>query len=64
MRTSSSSVWRSRRDTDCAKSAQCPGGNSEFGPSAKYSAVTFCSSVNPALIAMRASAWLRYSGDG
>ena len=30
------------RDRAWANTAMCPGGNSDFGPSAQYSALTFC----------------------
>ena len=41
------SPWWSRRATNCANRSQWPGGSSEWGPSAQYSAITFCSSVRP-----------------
>src|SRR5215217_5462193 len=44
------------RDTTSAISAQWPGGNSERGPSAQYSAVTFCRSLSPLPLAPLARA--------
>src|SRR5207249_9086526 len=55
--------WWSRRETNCAKRSQCPGGSSERGPSAQYSAIIFCSSVRPALSSSSALAWARYSEE-
>src|SRR5216683_4399768 len=54
------SAWRSRRETNCANRSQCPGGSSECGPSAQYSAIIFCSSVSPALSAISSSACCKY----
>jgi hypothetical protein len=48
--TESSSPVRLRRAIHWAKRFQCPGGSSERGPSAQYSAVTFWRSLRPALI--------------
>jgi len=44
--TSWSNVWPSCCDTNCPKSIQWPGGSSEFGPSAQYSAIAFWKSVS------------------
>src|SRR4029077_6789251 len=57
------SPWWSRRDTNCPNKSQCPGGSSECGPSAQYSAIIFCSSVRPALRSSSACAWARNCGD-
>jgi hypothetical protein len=56
----SSAPWRSRRATNCPKRSQWPGGSSEFGPSAQYSAINFCSSVRPALSSRSACACVAY----
>src|SRR5436190_9925563 len=53
----------SRRATSWAKRFQCPGGSSERGPSAQYSAIIFCSSVSAALSSSRDWACATYSGD-
>src|SRR5205809_3656653 len=55
--TSSSSVWWSRCDTNWANKHQCPGGNSELGPSDQYSEIIFCSSVKCAEISTNSRAW-------
>src|SRR5437667_11302502 len=62
-RPGSLSPWWSRRDTNWANRFQCPGGSSERGPSAQYSAIIFCSSVRPALTSSSALAWARYSEE-
>lgn len=41
--TSRSRLWWARRDTTWAKRSQWPGGSSDLGPSAQYSAITFWS---------------------
>jgi len=46
---SSSTVWWSLADTNCANKSQCPGGSSECGPLAQYSAIIFCVSLSLAL---------------
>src|SRR5688500_9840879 len=40
-----SMLWRFLREMACAITAQWPGGNSDPGPSAQYSAVIFLASV-------------------
>src|SRR5437899_12195657 len=59
--TSASSSCRSRADTNCANRLQWPGGSSDLGPSAQYSAITFCLSVSPTCTSMRCCAWAAYS---
>src|SRR5437660_645502 len=41
---------------NCANRSQCPGGSSDLGPFAQYSAITFCSSVSSALRSTRSLA--------
>src|SRR5919201_5098952 len=53
---------RPRCATCCANRFQCPGGSSECGPSAQYSAIIFCSSVSPALRSSSSWACSRNSG--
>src|SRR5256885_16451170 len=55
--------WWSRRATNCANKSQGPGGSSELGPSAQYSAIILCSSVRPALSSSNAWALARYFVD-
>ena len=57
--TSSSRPWPSLAETSRACRHQWPGGASDPGPSAQYSAIALCSSVSPALSASTSSAWNR-----
>ncbi len=60
--TSWSAVLPFIREKACANSAMCPGGNSVFGPSAQYSAFTFCASdrleLSASSLSMSAVAWV------
>src|SRR5215204_2536350 len=53
--TSSSRLWPRLREVAWAKTAQCPGGNSERGPSAQYSALILLGSSRLALSLARLS---------
>src|SRR5215208_6232530 len=58
-RASSSRVLASRRLTYWANTFQCPGGNSDFGPSAQYSAMTLrvSSSCLECWVILSTSSW-------
>jgi hypothetical protein len=53
--TSSSRVWPRLRELAWAKTAQCPGGNSDCGPSAQYSALILLGSSRLAVSLARLS---------
>ena len=59
---SASIDWRQRRDTHWANRFQWPGGSSDWGPSAQYSAITFLRSSSWALSATISSIMAERSG--
>ena len=62
--TSSANVCASRADTNSANCVQCPGGCSERGPSAQYSAITLPRSSRCAFRWIVSRVWRSYSRLG